>query len=1089
MDQEPAAGTTAPPPGPARHAEAHVPWPVWAVLYEARWRLRGAALVRTLLALMMGTGMTATGLLLAYPYARDTRLGLPLLVVMAWITVCAGAGLAIWWFLLDRFSSRDIARRIEDRHPELSGAFSNTIEFQHWLSGKQKPPEGISLELAAEEFARASHEAGRLRMGRLNNWRQVGWLALASMAPFLIAGSLILADSFRARRAWIAFREPRQAVQEIRAALETTGAQFDPAKIAAVRVELHYPDYLALPPTIIEASDGSIEAIRGTRVILDIRTLENVRAARMGFADGGSAFTSGPASPRPAVEVTSSRSLKAEFITGTSGVLYFYYRRPWRIGESRSQAFRITVTDDLTPRVEMPEPAGERKVKPGDEFTVRYHAFDDHALTKLQLRLKGRLVDETRELPAPEPGSSSAGGEYKLELGSVDLTGEEEVELFIEALDNDTVSGPKTGVSPKARLLLRADERELLAILDNQERILAGMIDWLGGNLQSYPRSDSPQAEAVLADFMMLVRRGQDVVTALDETVTAMRNNPLADENATEALDNIYKDLSEGARRFEQAGTRIGLPKQLPGTPAAAASSLTSVAGEQVPPLEKHILFLDTLISKQRLDEALRPREEIDAIKNRIRELIDEYRKTGDKALLEQIRKLSNRLKELVSRTMMDAARRFDDLPDEYVNKTERKKEMEELEKLSDQLAGEQFDDLSALENYLNQLDDTFDNMDLARSAFASEAFFKELGRLTELERKVAALEKEQKEIVQEIEKLRGNESDNPFTKAEQEQIRQNIEAASRHLENAGRLQGNRERQLFRELMEARQQGDQERLQQIQQELQNEQMQRLNQRLSNASRQAESAKNDFEALNLGGAMASLKGLEREAANLAQRTSEKGSAPGEPGPRGDAQKASEHIRNAAQLLERKLAEAAQQKPGRQARQGQSDRLGERQGRAQKQAQELAEQLKELAGGSPMIPGESGPEMDSAAGEMGTSSGQLGQGRPQAALSPSASASSRLQSIRQGLSQARQRMENGMQSGGRSGMASGGMPGGGRSRGREGGDGIWQSDPNVEIPGAGEARAPSKDEIINSMKEPAPKAYTPQNRDYYKNLMQN
>lgn len=1058
-------------------------------LREGRWRIRGTGLVRTLIALVGAAALAGTGILIHYPLARDTKLGLPVLVLSGWFIAGLSVLFILWFFLLRRIPDAMAAREIEKRHPELNGAFTNAVEFQLWTGGRRKTPDGVAFDLALEEISRADRLAASLRLKPLGDWKPVRRMTLFSLVPLAAFGMLALSNTFQSRRAFSAFWAPRQAYAELRTAFESTGTAYERARIAGVRVELHYPDYLQLPPATLEASDGSLEAIRGTRVILDIRTLDNVRSARLEFADGGSALANRTDSPKPVLTVAGDRMVRAEFVLGTTGSLYVYYRRPWRFGESRTQPFRITVTDDLTPRVDMPEPAGERKVKPTDEVQVRYHASDDHLLTSVQLRLTGRVTDQVIPLPAPEAGASTAGGEYLLKLGSLDLAGEDELTVFVEAVDDDTISGPKTGSSAKARLLLRADERELLQLLDNQERILAGMIDWLGINLENYPTRNEISATTVADLFLKLYQKGREVIAALDETVNAMRENPLADENATEALSNIHKDLTRVSRKFEQTGMRFGLPGTSMANPQGVQTLLTGTAKDQVPVLEKHILFLDTLISKQRLDEALRPREEIDALKSRIRELMEEYRKTGDKALLEQIRKLANRLKDVVNRTMTDAARRFDEIPDEFVNKTEQHKEVEKLQKLSDQLAGEDFDSLESLENYLSQLDESFGNMDLARSSFAGEAFFKDLGKLANLEQKVAALEKEQKEIVKEIEKERGKDSGDLFTKEERSKLDQGLQEARARLDNAARLQSARERGLYQQMQEARRSNDMHKLQELQKQAQAEQMQRLSSRLGNSAQAVESAKRDLEMSNLGGALATLKGLERETQKLSQETSDRPSSEGQPGPRMDTQKARKEIGDAAGLLQKKLAQAAGTgESGKKGDKNKLARLGERQERARKQAEDLAKQLQELAEGSPMVPGNNGPEMESAASEMGESAQQVGSGRPQAALSPSASASSRLQGIRQSLGEARQRMENGMRPGGNSPGGSGGTQRGGRSGGK-GGDGLTPFDEQVEIPKSDESRAKNKDEIIDAMKEPAPKSYTPQNRDYYKNLMQN
>src|SRR5204863_5410513 len=97
-------------------------------------------------------------------------------------------------------------------------------------------------------------------------------------------------------------------------------------------------------------------------------------------------------------------------------------------------------------------------------------ASDDFGLGEVALVVeRGGKPTGTRLTLAGAAGQRDAGGRHRLQLKPLALVAGEQLSVWIEAKDNDTVSGPKPGVSRTLRLRIRAQSTrhdELVAKLE-----------------------------------------------------------------------------------------------------------------------------------------------------------------------------------------------------------------------------------------------------------------------------------------------------------------------------------------------------------------------------------------------------------------------------------------------------------------------------------------------------------------------------------------------------------------------------------------------------------------------------------------------
>ncbi|MFL5356578.1 DUF4175 family protein [Archangium sp.] len=1021
-----------PEPEPRSHGVERLLAAVRARQRRQLW-LQGALLgTATLLVLGVAAGFLA----LAAPAAGRWMLLLAP-VVGALVAGAFGVGLSV------RTVGDDLrtARLIGERRPELSLDVLAAVE----LSREQAAQPQHSSELAEAFLRQMDLRAGQVDAGTVvdgSRLKQAG-LALGGVV-LVLAVVLGLAGA-----QWRAGLE--KALESAR--LAALPEQREPIT-GDIELTYRYPAYTGLAQRTVPGTNGEVSAPAGTEVTLKTRSDREVERAEI--------VVNGETLP---LTVTGKRELSGSFVAKKPGNYHFVFYGAGRKALATGPDIPLNVEADTPPQVQLLTPAAEIEVDPGQQVTLKYEASDDYGLNGLALVFRTPGAKEETRIALPKEDGRRDKGTYTWNLGTLKAQPGDRISYFIEAKDNDAVEGPKRGVSRTQVLRVYSAAEHLRAALEKAEALWGRMVDHLADRLEGPERERVREPQKVAA-AQSVDTAGLTLVAdmrALAQELSRERDNPA---ELVGALSNIAATLGQKVRATSDL-RRIYLRTQQrrAGDDFGTGERLGALVTDEVAELEKDILYLESLLDRQKLEALQELARQLANERRELANLIEQYKQNPDEQVreqvMQQIQQVRNRINELMQRmSEMRQGIRDEHLNAEALQEMMKDQDMQsaldDVERLMRE--GKTDEALAKLQELSMQMDEMLNGLNEAQDEFGNEQY-------PELSQKFGQFMDDLQKTAQEQQRVAD------ATKALRDQARK---------QNKDRL-SERGKAMKDEL--------QRQIEQVQKSYQQLKPEDLN---SRASRPLEEAQAELD-----NAKNALKVDDYDlAAEAAQRASE---AAQQLSSYGEQQRALDEMygnpdevrQQSAQLAERlekdaKSVEDVNRKlqslfppPGSQMSQQdkqQLQQLAQQQQQLEQKAKDLRQQMQDMEQMAPLFGQEAGDQMEEVGRRMGEAAQRMegkdanrGYGEQQAAL--------------EGLKQFQQQMKESQRGRGKGrGLP---LPMG---MGKREGNGRDPRD-KVEIPDEEAYQAPKefRKDLLDAMKQGAPEKYRDQVKRYYEELV--
>ncbi len=930
------------------------------------------------------------------------------------------------------------ARLAERLAPELGTAATSAVDLERRLATDEAGfshalaeahLDSTAVRLTAVDLTRRLREAERPARQR----------ALVASAAALLVALLALAALPQGRRRLAAVLLHPNTAQLIDAPL-----------VADIRLVYRYPAYTGLPNRVVEGGDGSIAAVVGTEVVLSASADTDLRAAELKLEG-----PDGTASQTLPFQVSKGRNLSGLVPVQRDGRyrLALHTRHGDRLEERVGHAVRAV--PDAYPDIAMLAPSKDVELRDTQEVTIDYAAKDDFGVAEVSLvvELEGQKELRRLRVAGGREAEQRREGRYRWSLAEMSLPPGTEGRFYLEAVDNDAISGPKRATSASRRLVLFSAAKHHDEILARQQRVLDALVDWLGADLTAAVGGDVPKA---LGAHKPIVAQMGALGAELSALVTAMAEDTLAGPEIAAAFANIL----EHVRRAEHE--RNVLVGRLAATPRPSLlPSLENERRRAVGQLEKDIIYLDDLLAVQRIDELKRTAKDLLAAQRELGGLLQKYKDTRDPALKAELERRIRALKEQMLGLLARMSKIKQSLPGEYRN-LEAASQLavdDQLRRLEKSLNEGDLDAAAReLEQLANMIDDMSQRLDKADEEFGGERY--------------AGIRRQLAQFAEDFKRLEGEQR--ALTKRSEDMARELREKA---LKKAGatleRFVAKARAKTAEALQSLAQVGAQDSLYGMQDTLESARQRLLD--LDHLLTQKDFA----EAQNMVGEALRHEGALKTTLQSRQHQYRLGGATPELDRSAEhAAKAEGQTQEVAEMLAKLLPSGAGQLSKDQQRQAQN--LGKKQAQLERDAQRLGQKMDELAGEVPLFGGEPRQSLEGARGEMGQAAGALGGGELPGGAMHGRRAADQLGKLRDALEQAS-----------KGGGAGGGLPlplsmGGGRKRG----DGEGQFDPGeeVRIPGSDNKAPPRyRQELLDAAKQKPPAHYEDAVRQYYEELI--
>lgn len=547
-----------------------------------------------------------------------------------------------------------VARAVDDRVPETRDSLLTAVDLASALDAGSFTGDPITRHLAQDHIHEASERSGHVRPAELLPWSALGARTLVGPAVAGLAATLLLLAPGPVTAGLEALLVPqgRESAGAGGATLE------DDLPVTLVLrnlvVTLQPPAYTGREALVLEGTSGDFRALPGTEVTLEAD-----------LPGGGSeatvAWSGAPEETPKWIAPVEGDALSISFVTPGEGGYRVLLSRGRLREPLRSRQFRVEALPDDPPDLEVAGPPGDVELHPADELSMSVRASDDFALSRLELTVvkAGRVLARTPIAEVTDRSHFEDAVRWSpLELG----TGGE-LELVVEAWDNDTVGGPKVTRSRPIEVYVPTPEDHHDQVLASKRRLLDQALDLLAELLVANHRAGESQSkDKLVGEFKHQDRLARGFFETARQLSAAMEQDRYERREVYDGIGQLTENL---ARRWEAVREVVETRVRYAAGAAVPVSTVTDLAAarrDAVRELEQIALDLSAFIDRHVGDRVAAEMAELDAGLADMAELLREAEdgKPVDEELARALEELERQILEL-SRELGERSRGPDD--------------------------------------------------------------------------------------------------------------------------------------------------------------------------------------------------------------------------------------------------------------------------------------------------------------------------------------------------------------------------------------------------------------------------------------------
>jgi hypothetical protein len=286
-----------------------------------------------------------------------------------------------------------------------------------------------------------------------------------------------------------------------------------------------FPDYTGLPPRIQEGG-GDIQALPGTQVQLTMQANVPLRKGRLRFENGHELPLS-----------IAEQSLRGEILVMEEGAYRIEVEDTHGLTNPQPPRYTVQLLSDLAPTVQLQQPEDGMEVDETTVLDIRYEAEDDFGLQDAALVYFGAdAVEQRISLHRGRFAHRQVENRFSWDMHQWPLPDGDTVQFYIEVYDNDTILGPKRGVSQTLTLHVRDREQEHQALEQLQDEMADTLLDLLADHLE-------------LAEQVSALRQSDG---STPPNQTALQQAQERQQQAMERAEQVNEQLQEALAKVQQ---------------------------------------------------------------------------------------------------------------------------------------------------------------------------------------------------------------------------------------------------------------------------------------------------------------------------------------------------------------------------------------------------------------------------------------------------------------------------------------------------------------------------------------------------------
>ncbi|MBD3272347.1 MAG: hypothetical protein GF384_07405 [Elusimicrobia bacterium] len=431
-------------------------------------------------------------------------------------------------------------------------------------------------------------------------------------------------------------------------------------RIVETIITYRYPSYTGKPEERI-TNYPFIQSVAGTVVDISVQMNIPVAQAELVFGDA-----------RKIQASIDGTTLAASFVLDTEGSCRWVITDLENNIKTETVPMPIKLDDDFQPQISILAPAEDLITAADHVVPITYQATDDFGITRITLVYRKQPApDELRKILQRFTGESKTIiDDYSWKIASLGLGPGERVEYFLEAEDNNVVTGPSFGRSGVYTIEIISYEREHERISSELDEFREDILDVLADQILAH-ESLKTAMQSATDDTKQLV----DEISHMQDSVTGRLDR--ATKKLGDLLPAMEKDpLGDSALFMEHQAMHRNLESLINGSmknisPALESGRLEQASGIQesvIAELEKLSILSEDLEKKRAMQDLVNT---ADALTNKADGMVDRLQGFDQTMSPEDVQELNQVLEEL-SDMMAEIQKMLkevpQELPEDFVN-------------------------------------------------------------------------------------------------------------------------------------------------------------------------------------------------------------------------------------------------------------------------------------------------------------------------------------------------------------------------------------------------------------------------------------
>ncbi|MGM0442118.1 MAG: DUF4175 family protein [Elusimicrobiota bacterium] len=501
-----------------------------------------------------------------------------------------------------------------------------------------------------------------------------------------------------------------------------------PPQVEEISLKYIYPDYTNREPETVK--DRRIEALRGTRVRLNIKATRNIKEGHV--KTGGE---------KHYLTLVDNKKMETSFVLEEQKNYTVFLKGEDGIQNKGNIQYPIDILVDRPPEVDLIYPEEYLKVSPDARVKIEGEFSDDVGVEKLYLIYYLGIGGQEKQIRIKsfEEAEKSAYFNYNWDISDTDATEGGLINYRIKVVDNNSLYGPGTGYSYEQQLEIKGFREKHDKVMEDVKEIQDKILKSLEKSYElegEVSKENFKKAEENLENTFEELENLKDFSEKLTES---MSDDPYTREDTRaefESMEEMTKELLEN----KVPSVKEALQKNDKGRAAKNSGDITKN-------LERMMRIAEDTAKRQKMSDLNSTAS--DSLE-KARELSDALKEDNvtPQNIVNKLQKLQNLMEE-----MQKMVSKFpDELPEEFINKesiknTDFEKPGENMDSLMKALQEGDYEKASRLmDEMVNSLKNIMENINTASSEIMDNQQEKFDNLSSELQNKIKdKIEKQEK--------------------------------------------------------------------------------------------------------------------------------------------------------------------------------------------------------------------------------------------------------------------------------------------------------------------------------------------------------